>query len=277
MRLAVRAIALCAVLAAAAAAAQAADSEADTRAEQCPPDWQADGAMANLAGAPRESYQRMYEKYLGRYRYCAEAGAAKVLEIGIDGAATKYRLLGDYIGAEHVEWHALALNGSTKAAGAAYPANVMAGTTSHDDLDAVAKKWGPFDVIIDDAQGRPTQDQRAAFEHAFLAHLKPGGTYFALGLATSYHPRFGGTVAAQAERSTMMVLVQDLIAGMNFHWWCSKSYNPRAKGKYGQVIDGKQFQLHTALLDWVHVVDCGRGVCAMRKRPEKLVMTLCRW
>lgn len=81
---------------------------------------------------------------------------------------------------------------------------------SQDDpefLAAVAERYGPFDVVIDDGShiGRHV---RASFS-ALLPHVKPGGWYVIEDLATAYHPDWEGGPPGTA--GTQIELIKDLV------------------------------------------------------------------
>lgn len=78
-----------------------------------------------------------------------------------------------------------------------------------DDLIAVAKEYGPFDIIIDDGS-HYAEHIRASFDTLF-AHLNDGGLYVIEDLQTAYYPSFGGSAGEVAEPHTSVGLIKRLL------------------------------------------------------------------
>lgn len=77
------------------------------------------------------------------------------------------------------------------------------------DLIAVAKEYGPFDIIIDDGS-HYAQHIRTSFDTLF-GHLNDGGVYVIEDLQTAYYPSFGGSAGEIAEPHTSVGLVKSLL------------------------------------------------------------------
>ena len=79
-------------------------------------------------------------------------------------------------------------------------------------LDAMAREFGPFDLVIDD--GSHFSDHVITSFHALFPHVRPGGMYVVEDLQTSYWPGWRGAADPRAE-GTSMAMVKDLLDGIN--------------------------------------------------------------
>jgi hypothetical protein len=78
-----------------------------------------------------------------------------------------------------------------------------------DDLIAITKEHGPFDIIIDDGS-HYSEHIRRSFDSLF-PHLNDGGLYVIEDLQTAYFPSFGGSAGAIAEPHTSIGLIKQLL------------------------------------------------------------------
>jgi demethylmacrocin O-methyltransferase len=76
-------------------------------------------------------------------------------------------------------------------------------------LRAIADRYGPFDIVIDDGS-HENEHIRTSFD-ALFPHVRPGGVYVIEDLQTAYFPRFGGTAGAAAGPDTSVGLLKRLL------------------------------------------------------------------
>lgn len=88
---------------------------------------------------------------------------------------------------------------------------VCADQSNPDQLDHIGKKYGPFDVIIDDGS-HVNQHVRASLLGLF-PYLKEGGTYVIEDVQTSYLGAYGGSLSRDAD--TTANLARDLFDFVN--------------------------------------------------------------
>jgi hypothetical protein len=86
---------------------------------------------------------------------------------------------------------------------------VVGDQNNPDDLIAVAKEHGPFDIIIDDGS-HYAKHIRTSFDTLF-ANLNDGGVYVIEDLQTAYYPSFGGSAGEIAEPHTSIGLIKRLL------------------------------------------------------------------
>lgn len=230
------------------------------------------------------AYESLYERYLGPFRYGCEWSSntrPKLLEIGIgpDGAARSMSLYQAF--AAFVEYHALEYEDQRQKIQESPMLSptqkkhllshlVVGDQANAESLANVTQQWGPFDLIVDDG-GHMTWQQTFSFTKLFIDALAPGGVYIIEDLQTSFHSAWAGGRARQLSRSTTVAMLQDLLAGMHFHWWDSPKYEPSiTKNVYGQEMHLANFKLYPDLLVWIQSIECHREICAIRKRSEAL-------
>lgn len=157
-------------------------------------------------------YTPHYERHFARY----QGDPVRVLEIGIGGedrelggASLKmwkrYFHRGLIFGVDIVDKSALNQRRLTA---------VVGDQRVPDELTAIGRRHGPFDVIIDDGS-HVAQDTRTCF-HALLPHLRDGGTYVIEDLQTSYLAEFGGGNDDVAAPHTAVGLVRQLVDDLHF-------------------------------------------------------------
>lgn len=78
----------------------------------------------------------------------------------------------------------------------------------------VARRYGPFDVIIDDGS-HINEHVRASFELMF-PHVRSGGCYVIEDLWTSYLPGWGGHPVPGADPATSLELVKSLVDAVQY-------------------------------------------------------------
>ncbi|GFG81734.1 class I SAM-dependent methyltransferase [Mycobacterium paragordonae] len=156
-------------------------------------------------------YTTHYEKYLEPYRELA----VKVLEIGVGG-----------YDAPDVGGESLRVWKHYFRRGLIYGLDVFAKTGIAESrleliqgdqgdgryLDAMAREFGPFDIVIDD--GSHLNWHVIASFNALFPHVRDGGLYVIEDLQTSYWPAWGGDTDLQAQ-GTSMGLIKTLLDGLN--------------------------------------------------------------
>lgn len=80
-------------------------------------------------------------------------------------------------------------------------------------LRRIAKRHGPFQIVIDDGSHRP--EHIRATSAALFPQVADGGFYAIEDLQTSYWPRWGGSPDPQ-DPTTSMAMVKDLLDGLNY-------------------------------------------------------------
>ena len=241
-------------------------------------------------------YQNLYSKVLAPYRHppqhVVDAYTAstttpgdddsskkkkkpyKLLEIGLGCnmkcAAGGFRLLQAYL--PLVEYHAFELDfkrcvrhykksGMTPVDAAYLDSHICVGSSaSKEDVARCAEKFGPFDIVIDDA---------SHLQHHVLAgveiwlpstFLKAGGTYIIEDLQTGFWPEYGGSVENQLAGKTGPEFVKDVI-DLKLAW------NPHTNGKHGLTTFAKEKSPERiALAKLILDVMCSSEICAFTKR-----------
>lgn len=129
-------------------------------------------------------YFEVYEKHFSALRN----KSPRVLEIGVwNGGSTK--MWSDYFGPGSL---IIGLDNDPRCAGLQEP-GISIEIGSQDDrefLQQIAKKYGPFDIIIDDG-GHLMHQQIISLETLF-PYLKEGGVYLCEDTHTSYWPAYNG-------------------------------------------------------------------------------------
>jgi hypothetical protein len=253
---------------------------------------QSDKTSGTVLGT--HAYQTTYERHMGPYRNCRDRGELNLLEIGLGAGpnARSFHLYNRYFSWKHLHYHGFEIENKTAriakfdlhtAAQKKYLIeNVHLGDQGKgEDLSAATAKWGPFDMIVEDAS-HIVEHQISTLLHCFLKSLKPGGTYVVEDLQTSYAARWNGTLDKQRDRLTMVAMLQDLTAALSFDWWCHPAFNGAAAGgatknTFGQDIDPAHFKLYPELLEWIETIEFDREICTLRKRTVQLVKTACVW
>jgi cephalosporin hydroxylase len=90
---------------------------------------------------------------------------------------------------------------------------VRADQSDADSLADVNRRFGPFDVIVDDGS-HVSAHVRTTFETLFPL-LAADGVYAIEDLQTSYWPEYGGAVDL-GDGTTSMALVKSLVDGLNY-------------------------------------------------------------
>eukprot|EP00672_Neobodo_designis_P027319 CAMPEP_0174840682 /NCGR_PEP_ID=MMETSP1114-20130205/8836_1 /TAXON_ID=312471 /ORGANISM="Neobodo designis, Strain CCAP 1951/1" /LENGTH=313 /DNA_ID=CAMNT_0016074841 /DNA_START=33 /DNA_END=971 /DNA_ORIENTATION=+ len=245
----------------------------------CVPDWLGGaGMLAAQRAIPLPSdklsvphglhaYEGLYEKYLGFFKHtCGKRGTpVKLLEIGIgpDGAARSMSLYEQFL--PNLRYHALEyedqralLNQSAHLSRKQKQwllDHLVIGDQSRDADLAKLQQWAPYDVIVDDG-GHMTWQQTKTLDVLFLHALAPGGTYIIEDLQTSFHQNWSGGKDWQKRRDTTVAVLQDLLAGLHYHWWNDPRYNSGLRENvYGQEMHLPGFQLHSSLLLWIESIE----------------------
>ena len=79
-------------------------------------------------------------------------------------------------------------------------------------LDSMARRLGPFDIIIDD--GSHMSHHVITSFNALFPHVRPGGIYVVEDLATAYWPTWGGDPDPSAQYKTI-TMIKDLLDGLH--------------------------------------------------------------
>lgn len=90
-------------------------------------------------------------------------------------------------------------------------------------LNDLAKRHGPFDVIIDDGS-HVNAHIHASFEALFVDHLNPGGFYIIEDMSTAYLAEYGGGPPGHPGTSTQ--LVAHLVDDVNRRHWAGQFATP---------------------------------------------------
>lgn len=90
------------------------------------------------------------------------------------------------------------------------------------EINDFAKRFGSFDVIIDDGSHNP-KDITSTFEILFR-HLNENGIYVIEDTQTSYWPKFGGTIKDSSTRATSYF--RDKTDGLNHSEFLDENYVP---------------------------------------------------
>lgn len=81
-------------------------------------------------------------------------------------------------------------------------------------LAAIAERYGPFDIVIDD--GSHENPHVLTSFAALFPHLRSGGLYVIEDMHTAYIPRFGGTAGPVAGPDTSVGLLKRILDDMHF-------------------------------------------------------------
>jgi demethylmacrocin O-methyltransferase len=157
-------------------------------------------------------YTAHYERQFARYR----DQPVRVLEIGIGGFAA------DLGGGSLRMWKRLFHRGTIfgldlfdKSALDQQRLTTLVGDQGDADaLVAIARRYGPFDIVIDDGS-HENAHVRTSFD-ALFPHVRDGGLYVIEDLQTAYFPRFGGTAGAVAGPDTSVGLLKRLLDDIHF-------------------------------------------------------------
>lgn len=76
-------------------------------------------------------------------------------------------------------------------------------------LTAIAEKYGPFDIVIDD--GSHLNEHILVSFEALFSYVRSGGLYVIEDLQTAYFPRFGGSAGPVASPDTSVGLLKRLL------------------------------------------------------------------
>ncbi|GAB7042965.1 MULTISPECIES: class I SAM-dependent methyltransferase [Catenuloplanes] len=82
-----------------------------------------------------------------------------------------------------------------------------------DFLDDLARRYGPFDIVIDD--GSHVSSHVITAFHALFPHVRPGGMYVVEDLHTSYWPEWGGNGTDLADPATSVGFLKTLVDGLH--------------------------------------------------------------
>ena len=156
-------------------------------------------------------YTPHYERYFEPYRELA----VKVLEIGVggydapDAGGESLRMWKHYFRRGLI----YGLDVFAKTSIAESRLQVVQGDQGDERfLDSMARRFGPFDIIIDD--GSHISRHVITSFNALFPHVRPGGIYAVEDLQTSYWPAWGGDADPTAQ-STSMAMVKSLLDGLN--------------------------------------------------------------
>lgn len=97
--------------------------------------------------------------------------------------------------------------------------------SDQDFLHDLARRHGPFDIIIDDGS-HVNAHIRASFEALFVDHLTSDGFYIIEDMSTAYLAEYGGGPPGTA--GTSIELVQRLIDDLNRSHWAGRAARPVA-------------------------------------------------
>ena len=230
------------------------------------------GASARSDKFTIHDFGPMYEKVLEPY--LADASTPfRFLEVGLGCFHTNnfnggpgYRFIKHY--APHVEYVGVDIMpcnfSHLGAADAAYLADRFV-RGSQDDPAVLAaatrRAGGWFDVIVDDGS-HMSRHIIATFLNLFQNSLRPGGVYCIEDLSTAYIGMGGHRRSAQAEGSTSVSFIQNLVAQLQFpfHWWADEQQ--RTMEPF--VHPGATFPI-TKLGAMIRSVDCDREICCITK------------
>lgn len=164
--------------------------------------------------ASRHNYTPHYQRHLGHLR----RKPIKLLEIGIGGyeeptrGGASLRMWRDYF--RRGEIHGLDIH--EKRIDVRRIRTHQGDQSDKKFLDDFSRRWGPFDVIIDDGSHMNAHVQ-ISFDALFIEHLKPGGMYAIEDMATAYDPEYGGGDPGQP--GTSVELVKRLVDDVNRTSW----------------------------------------------------------
>nr|AHA81984.1 Arm14 [uncultured bacterium] len=158
-------------------------------------------------------YTGHYEEQFAKYR----DQPVRVLEIGIGGYAgdlgggslrmwKKYFHRGMIFGLDLFDKSALNQPRLTALTGDQADA---------DTLTAIAERYGPFDIVIDDGS-HENEHVRTSFD-ALFPYVRSGGLYVIEDMQTAYIPRFGGTAGPVAGPDTSIGLLKRLLDDIHHH------------------------------------------------------------
>jgi hypothetical protein len=233
-------------------------------------------------------YQLLYSKVFAPYRHPTQEVVAefnrtgkkpfKLLEIGLGCnmrcVAGGFRLLQAYL--PLVEYHGFELDFGRcvkrykKADMSVTDAEYLGRHVCHgssDSPDAIkqcADKFGPFDLVIDDASH--IQHHVIAGMNIWLpsAYLKPGGTYIIEDLQTGFWPSYGGSVEEQRAHNTGPEVLKDILE-LKLAW------NPHTNDGHRETVFARSVPdpnrvLLARLISDIH---CSSEICALTKHKRK--------
>jgi hypothetical protein len=230
-------------------------------------------------------YQTLYASALAAYRHPPLEVVAefrrtgkkpyKLLEIGLGCnmdrcVAGGFHLLQAFL--PYVEYHAFEysyelcrrrfnVSQVTPAEVAYLDSHVCVGSSdSKEVVQACGEKFGPFDVVIDDASH--LQPHIIAGIHLWMPSpfLKPGGTYVIEDLQTGFWKSYGGGKKVQLAGNTGPELIKDLID-------IKLGSNPHSGEKHGESLFLRpKAPERIALAQLIATVTCSTEICAFTKK-----------
>jgi hypothetical protein len=118
---------------------------------------------------------------------------------------------------------------------------VQGDQTSRADLDALAERFGPFDIIIDDGSHIPNDVMQSWV--VLWDHLTSPGWYVIEDLMTSYWPPFGGSSVRTGD--TVIGFLQGLIDRIHYKEFDIPAYNPN---RFDRTVVGLEIAHNIAFL-----------------------------
>ena len=104
-------------------------------------------------------------------------------------------------------------------------------------LQDLSRRFGPFDIVIDDGSHR-NADVIRTFEILFPL-LAPDGKYVIEDLQTAYWPKFGGAAPGEHGAPTSMSFLKNLLDGLNHREFTGESAG--RDGRFDATIVGMHF------------------------------------
>jgi hypothetical protein len=231
-------------------------------------------------------YEVILERYLAPFRERRKT-TFKVLEIGLGcamgyGGARGWQLLKEY--APNVDYYAIELNQKScngfphltaEERQYIHSHTVWGDQASEAVMEATTKRFGPFDMIIDDGS-HVSSDMIKSFTYLFEHALKPGRPYIIEDTFFGFIRQNGGSREEQAKGNTVVTMLRDLITLQQHYWWWTEyqHMSPMARRDKWSTEFGLAPQSAACAtgvrkyraLDHIRTIDCDRGICAITKR-----------
>lgn len=173
-------------------------------------------------GPSQHNYGLFYDRHLAKFR--TQPGL--LLEIGVQGGGS-LRGWGRYL----PEFRVVGVDIDKACLAQADDRHevLIADQSNKQQLESLAKKLGPFDIIVDD--GSHIYEHQILTLKTLLRHLKPGGVYILEDLQTSYWCGWGGPVTAVDFLKRMV----DALNGGGEGGYADVANEPRDENRFGEV------------------------------------------